>query len=53
VAESFFATLKKELVHRRSWPTRRELIGERLGPQARTCPENRVHSIAEILSFWC
>jgi transposase InsO family protein len=28
VAESFFATLKKELVHRHSWPTRRELIGE-------------------------
>src|SRR3954470_16377160 len=28
VAESFFATLKKELVHRRSWPTRRELTGE-------------------------
>jgi transposase InsO family protein len=25
VAESFFATLKKELVHRNSWPTRREL----------------------------
>jgi putative transposase len=25
VAESFFATLKKELVHRRSWPTRHEL----------------------------
>ena len=25
VAESFFATLKKELIHRRSWPTRREL----------------------------
>jgi len=25
VAESFFATIKKELVHRRSWPTRREL----------------------------
>jgi putative transposase len=25
VAESFFATLKKELVHRSSWPTRREL----------------------------
>jgi putative transposase len=25
VAESFFATLKKELVHRKSWPTRREL----------------------------
>jgi putative transposase len=28
VAESFFATLKKELVHRRSWPTRRELISQ-------------------------
>lgn len=25
VAESFFATLKKELVHRSSWPTRQEL----------------------------
>ena len=28
VAESFFATLKKELVHRRSWPARRELTSE-------------------------
>jgi putative transposase len=28
VAESFFATLKKELIRRRSWPLRRELIGE-------------------------
>jgi putative transposase len=28
VAESFFATLKKELVHRRSWPTRRELTSD-------------------------
>ena len=28
VAESFFATLKKELVHRCSWPTRRELTSE-------------------------
>ena len=28
VAESFFATLKKELAHRRSWPTRRELTSE-------------------------
>jgi putative transposase len=25
VAESFFATLKKELIHRRSWPTKAEL----------------------------
>src|SRR4051812_38090396 len=28
VAESFFATIKKELVHRRTWPTRRELTSE-------------------------
>ncbi len=28
VAETFFATLKKELVYRRSWPTRRELSTE-------------------------
>jgi putative transposase len=28
VAESFFATLKKELIHRRSWRSRRELTGE-------------------------
>ena len=28
VAESFFATLKKELVHRSTWPTRRELTSE-------------------------
>ena len=25
VVESFFATLKKELIHRRSWPTKAEL----------------------------
>jgi putative transposase len=28
VAETFFATIKKELVHRHSWPTRRELTSE-------------------------
>ncbi|MBV8953781.1 MAG: transposase, partial [Solirubrobacterales bacterium] len=28
VAESFFATLKKELIHRRSWPTREALRRE-------------------------
>jgi transposase InsO family protein len=28
VAESFFATLKKELIHRHSWPTRSEVISE-------------------------
>jgi putative transposase len=27
-AESFFATLKKELIHRRSWPTKSELQTE-------------------------
>jgi hypothetical protein len=32
VAESFFATLNKELIHRRSWRTRRELIGSVFGP---------------------
>lgn len=28
VAETFFATLKKELIYRRSWPTRQELCSE-------------------------
>ena len=28
VAESFFATLKKELIHRRSWPDREQLRRE-------------------------
>jgi putative transposase len=28
VAETFFATLKKELVYRQSWPTRQELGSE-------------------------
>ncbi|MCW2951003.1 MAG: family transposase [Conexibacter sp.] len=28
VAESFFATFKKELIHRRAWPTRAELRTE-------------------------
>jgi hypothetical protein len=28
VAESFFATLKKELVHGRSWPSKAELRTE-------------------------
>jgi putative transposase len=28
VAESFFATLKKELIHRRSWPTKDQLRSE-------------------------
>ena len=28
VAESFFATIKKELIHRRAWPTKAELRTE-------------------------
>ncbi len=28
VAETFFATLKKELIHRRSWPNKQELRTE-------------------------
>jgi transposase InsO family protein len=28
VAETFFATLKKELVHRHLWPTRQHLTSE-------------------------
>ena len=28
VAETFFATLKKELVHRHVWPTRQDLASE-------------------------
>src|SRR5215210_749528 len=28
VAESFFATIKKELIHRRTWPTKAELRSE-------------------------
>jgi putative transposase len=28
VAESFFATLKKGLIRRQSWPSRREMTGE-------------------------
>ncbi len=28
VAETFFATLKKELIHRRSWPNKQELRAE-------------------------
>ena len=28
VAESFFAMLEKELIHRRAWPTKAELRGE-------------------------
>jgi putative transposase len=50
VAESFFATLKKELVHRRSWPTRRELTGEIFEYIEAFYNRIRRHSTLEMLS---
>ena len=50
VAESFFATLKKELVHRRAWPTRRELTGEVFEFIEGFYNRVRRHSTLEMLS---
>jgi putative transposase len=50
VAESFFATLKKELVHRRSWPTRRELTGEVFAYIEAFYNRQRRHSTLGMLS---
>jgi putative transposase len=50
VAESFFATLKKELVHRRSWPTRRELSGEVFEYIEAFYNRTRRHSTLDYLS---
>ena len=50
VAESFFATLKKELVHRRSWPTRRELTSRGLRVRRRLLQPTRRHSTLGYLS---
>ena len=50
VAESFFATLKKELVHRRSWPTRRELSSEVFEYIEAFYNRVRRHSTLEMLS---
>jgi len=50
VAESFFATLKKELVHRRSWPTRRELSGEVFAYVETFYNRTRRHSTLGMLS---
>ena len=50
VAESFFATLKKELIHRRSWPTRRELIGEVFDYVETFYNRRRRHSTLGMLS---
>jgi putative transposase len=48
VAESFFATLKKELVHRRSWPTR--LSGEAFAYVETFYNRTRRHSTLGMLS---
>lgn len=50
VAESFFATLKKELVHRRSWPTRRELSAEVFAYVEAFYNRTRRHSTLAMLS---
>jgi putative transposase len=50
VAESFFATLKKELVHRRSWPTRRELSSEVFAYVEAFYNRTRRHSTLGMLS---
>jgi putative transposase len=50
VAESFFATLKKELVHRRSWPTRRELGSAAFEYIEAFYNRERRHSTLQMLS---
>jgi putative transposase len=40
VAESFFATIKKELVHRQPWPTRRDLSSAVFGTSRRSTTDN-------------
>jgi transposase InsO family protein len=50
VAKSFFATLKKELVRRRTWPTRRELIGEAFDDIEAFYNPTRRHSTLGYLS---
>lgn len=50
VAESFFATLKKELVHRRSWPTRRELSAQVFAYVEAFYHRTRRHSTLAMLS---
>ncbi len=50
VAESFFATLKKELVRRRSWPTRRELQSAVFDYIERFYNRERRHSTLGYLS---
>ncbi len=50
VAETFFATLKRELVYRRAWPTRQELIGEILEYIEAFYNRQRRHSTLGYLS---
>ena len=50
IAESFFTTLKKELVRRRTWPTRRELIGEVFDYIEAFYNPTRRHSTLDYLS---
>jgi putative transposase len=50
VAETFFATLKKELVYRRSWPTRQELASEVFEYIEGFYNLRRRHSTLEMLS---
>src|SRR4051812_7642935 len=50
VAESLFATLKKELVPRRSWPTRRELTSEIFEYVEAFYNRTRRHSTLDYLS---
>jgi putative transposase len=50
VAESFFATLKKELVHRRAWPTGRELTSEIFEYIEAFYNNSRTHSTLGYLS---
>src|ERR1700751_588108 len=50
VAETFFATLKKELVHRRSWPTRLALQSARFEYIEAFYNRQRRHSTLNMLS---
>jgi putative transposase len=50
VAETFFATLKKELVYRQSWPTRRELEAEIFEYIEAFYNPRRKHSLLGMLS---
>lgn len=48
VAESFFATLKKELINRHSWPSRRELTSAVFDYVEAFCNPRRRHSTLSL-----